>query len=709
MIAKSLAVGRRCLVVVVAIAGCSMFAANTDVAHAGIGASGVPSFPTSVTVGQKNLPASIEIANLNSAADTLATNTVCNFGDGGTCPANDPGITLTPACGVIGAFSACAAVGADPHVLKISSTGLGAAGSACASMAFTIQEIDPSTGQVRFTPTAPGVHVTLPGNPSVCRIDFTFDVLRTPTIDHDPATPGIQTVQIADDTQWFATTPGSGRGTTPNNMTVMPATPSIATVASAGVGISGQVTDTATISGRVNPIAGATVTFNAYGPNDATCSTAPAFTSTVPVSEPGGTAVSAAYTPVLAGQYRWTATYNGDANNAAASDPCNAANESVTISPVTPTIVTTASGTVPINVPITDTAVVSGRVNPVAGATITFNLYGPDDANCTRAIAFASTKPIDASGSATSNPFAATAAGVYRWIASYSGDANNIAVAEPCNSVNETVTVTSKPTTPTIATTASGSVVVGGALTDQATVSGRQNAVGGATVTFRLYGPNDAVCSGIPVFTSTIPLDASGSAASGPFTPTTSGAYRWIATYNGDINNSSVSGVCGESSETATVTPAAPTIITVATVNTALGGIVTDTAQVSGRVNPVPGATVSFSLYGPDDTNCSRPPIFSSTVALGVDGTATSGSFSPTVVGTYRWIAGYSGDVNNAAVTASCNAPNEAVALLGPDLQQSLPATGARTTVPVLIGTLLLICGGLLLVGVRRRSTALRT
>src|SRR5439155_16227549 len=39
--------------------------------------------------------------------------------------------------------------------------------------------------------------------------------------------------------------------------------------------------------------------------------------------------------------------------------------------------------------------------------------------------------------------------------------------------------------------------------------------------------------------------------------------------------------------------------------------------------------------------------------------TATSDPFTPVAVGTYRWIAAYSGDANYTAVTSPCNAANE--------------------------------------------------
>ena len=36
------------------------------------------------------------------------------------------------------------------------------------------------------------------------------------------------------------------------------------------------------------------------------------------------------------------------------------------------------------------------------------------------------------------------------------------------------------------------------------------------------------------------------------------------------------------------------------------------------------------------------------------NGNYTSGSFTPTATGTYRFVAAYSGDVNNAPVTTAC-------------------------------------------------------
>jgi len=98
---------------------------------------------------------------------------------------------------------------------------------------------------------------------------------------------------------------------------------------------------------------------------------------------------------------------------------------------------------------------VSGRVSPVAGATIDFKLYGPGDSTCTGSTVFESLNvpyPVGG-GSVTSAPYTPTQAGTYRWVASYSGDVNNAPVTGLCNDANETRTVAPATTTTTTTTT----------------------------------------------------------------------------------------------------------------------------------------------------------------------------------------------------------------------------------------------------------------
>jgi len=111
-----------------------------------------------------------------------------------------------------------------------------------------------------------------------------------------------------------------------------------------------------------------------------------------------------------------------------------------------------------------------------------------------------------------------------------------------------------------------------------------------------------------------------------------------------------------------------PTIVTVASPDTTIGaGPLMDTVSVIGRVDPQPGATIDFALYGPDDATCAGPPLFQSVgVPYPVEGgPVSSASLWPPIVGTYRWRATYSGDANNLPVTAPCNDANENV-VVGP-------------------------------------------
>jgi LPXTG-motif cell wall-anchored protein len=528
--------------------------AAPGVADAGLGTGAAPSFPNQVALGQVGLPASITLSNENTSGNTNSVNTVCNFGDGLPCPAGDPGITLIPSCGQFGSFSVCAGAGAEPGVLAVSATGVGEAGTACAGMVFDIALIDPTFGQLRFTPRN-GAHVELPGTGSLCRINFTFDVVRLPLIDQDPGSPGLQTAQIVDNTQWSGSLPASARGTT-NSMTVSKASPAIATVASPPVVVGGQLSDTAVVSGRVSPAPDATVTFALFGPGDPACAGSPLSTSTVPLPADATTVTSASYTTAQAGVYRWVATYSGDASNNAARGLCGDAAETVNVLKGTPTIATTASPGVGVGGVVTDSVVVSGRVLPLAGATVTFALFGPDDPACSAVPVFTSTVPLAAEGTATSAPYTTVRAGGLRWVATYNGDANNNTVTGACGDVAETVVVSKA--SPTIATTASPEVAVGGTVSDTATLSGLVAPLGGSTVTFNLYGPDNATCAGAPVFTSTVALTPGGTATSAAYATVQAGMFRWVATYNGDANNNAVGDTCGVPAETVAVRALAP-------------------------------------------------------------------------------------------------------------------------------------------------------
>ena len=155
---------------------------------------------------------------------------------------------------------------------------------------------------------------------------------------------------------------------------------------------------------------------------------------------------SPSFTPSLAGTYRWVAVYNGDANNAPATGVCGDPAETVDVLQGNPQITTQASPDIQVGGVIFDEATVTGRVLPQPGATIDFKLYGPGDTTCAGPPLFESTVSYPVSGGAVrSASFTPTVVGVSRWVATYSGDANNDSATGECGDPAEMVEVSLNP------------------------------------------------------------------------------------------------------------------------------------------------------------------------------------------------------------------------------------------------------------------------
>ena len=208
------------------------------------------------------------------------------------------------------------------------------------------------------------------------------------------------------------------------------------------------------------------------------------------------------------------------------------------ISSTTPSPATAVGGA------ISDSAVLAnGRVPTGA---LTFKLYGPGDTGCQTPISTLTTT-VNGNGTYGSGNVTATAPGTYLWTVSYGGDTNNNpAPVTACGSESVTVTKAS----PSLSTTPSASVPVGGTVSDTAKLSGSYQ--GSGTITFSLYGPGDTGCqSALKQLTATVNGD--GSYSSGTVPVTTAGTYDWVANYSGDANNNTAVSGCG--SETVKVTP----------------------------------------------------------------------------------------------------------------------------------------------------------
>ncbi|MGI8847249.1 MAG: hypothetical protein ACR2GX_03145 [Candidatus Dormibacteria bacterium] len=159
------------------------------------------------------------------------------------------------------------------------------------------------------------------------------------------------------------------------------------------------------------------------------------------------------------------------------------------------------------------------------------------------------------------------------------------------------VVCTSAPPAPTFSTAATPSTVVGGPIRDTSTLAGAGPAPMG-TVTFGLYRsvPGDAVCLGVPVFTSTLTVTGNGTYTSTPkFTPTQPGTFQWLAAYSGDNAHAAVVGVCGAPGEVSQVL--APTYSCSPATN-----VTSTTAILHGATTDVTATSATFTLTPPAGT-----------------------------------------------------------------------------------------------------------
>jgi hypothetical protein len=205
----------------------------------------------------------------------------------------------------------------------------------------------------------------------------------------------------------------------------------------------------------------------------------------------------------------------------------------------------------------------------------------------------------------------------------------------------------------------------GGMLMDSATLSGGYNP--GGTITFYLFAPGVTPNSNDSnnVYADTVTVAGNGNYDTtqgtnpGGYLPTVSGTYEWVAVYSGDKNNNGVVSPFG--SEPFTVGAASPTLNTIpgGTVVIGSGAALTDSATLAAGVNPT--GTITFYLFAPGVTPNATDSnnVYADTVTVSGNGVYTTasgnnpGGYVPTVTGTYQWLAVYSGDSNNAAISGT--------------------------------------------------------
>jgi parallel beta-helix repeat protein len=301
---------------------------------------------------------------------------------------------------------------------------------------------------------------------------------------------------------------GTGAESAPANVTITVnevAETTVTTVtSSANPSSFGQaVTFTATVTSDSGTPTG-TVQFKVDGTNLGT-----------PVALAGGTATSPSTSSLGVGTHTVTAEYSGagfDPSSGSLIQTVNKASQTITFTSTAPT-------------------------NPPVGGSYTVTATGGGSGN---PVVFTSATPSTCTVSGSTVSFVGL--GTCTINANQAGNANYDAAPQ----VTQTMTVVKA--SPTISTQASPGNLVGAPVRDTATLAGGFNPTG--NVTFRLF--SDAGCNA-EVFSSTKNLPSP--VTSDWFTPATAGTYRWIATYNGDANNNTVSGPCNAPNESETLAP----------------------------------------------------------------------------------------------------------------------------------------------------------
>ena len=281
--------------------------------------------------------------------------------------------------------------------------------------------------------------------------------------------------------------------------------------------------------------------------------------------------------------------------------------------------------------------------------TITWTLYPQQDCKGT-ALDSETSSGISRTVSATTpTGVKLQNAGDYYWVASFSGDSNNLPATSGCND-EKVVVRANQPTITTTQDPASGAI--GQTYNDKADLEGGASLDGTGTITWTLYPEQD--CKGTSVDSET----SSGISSNGVVeTPTgvklqNAGDYYWVASFSGDSNNAPATSGCND--EKVVVSPNQPTIVTTQDpASGSAGDTFNDHATLSGTVNQDGSGSITWTLYPHDD--CSGTPLDSETLSVDDNGTFET----PTGVklqnaGTYYWVATFSGDPNNLSAGSGC-------------------------------------------------------
>lgn len=419
---------------------------------------------------------------------------------------------------------------------------------------------------------------------------------------------------------------------------VAKASPGLSGTATSNPAEGGTITDQVTLSGGFTP--GGQIVFRAFGPGDASCKATPAYEATVPVSD-NGIYSPPGFSPGR-GLYRWTAQYEGDTDNQAASLPCNASGQSSIAGKLDVSLSATADQAT-VGSTIAATATLQGEAAP--GGQIVFKVFPPGDTNCSGAVAFSSTVPVAADGTYRSDALQPGRVGTYRWTVAYSGDTFHSPATVACGKAASAVS----QARPSISGAVPQVTAVGTPFSDAVTLKGGFAPNG--TVTFRIYGPTAGGCTG-SAFVNIVAIKGNGTVSSDPFVALRPGRYSFTASYSGDSENEGVSEPCDSPNQVVQVLKRSPQVKPRAVL---VGGRrISIRARLAGAVSP--SGSITFRLYGPGDKRCRSKPRFGGSVKVKANGTFPLARYLATKSGVYRLSVGYTGDPRNRRAKATCGA-----------------------------------------------------
>lgn len=261
-----------------------------------------------------------------------------------------------------------------------------------------------------------------------------------------------------------------------------------------------------------------------------------------------------------------------------------------------------------------------------------------------------------------------TSAGRYCWRATFSGDSASQIPGSTDSSANECFTV--NPVTPSLSTTASGTIFLGGTVSDSATIGGlatqprtppmslsnTAGAAAGGTITFKLYGPNN--CTTLAYTSAAVTVSGNGTygTPNPQFQPTAAGTYHWVAEYSGNLPNNNATNhntTCNQTAEDVVVNTVP------ARMTTEQKWYPNDTANISASAGGNLAGTVTFTLY--PGAGCTGTPLIPATNVAVAGASPQSVSTSNTTVfvsssTTVYWKVAY--DSTNPAqddIPASCH------------------------------------------------------